>query len=184
MAETYADFSEPETSKTFKQRIKEIQTVHPHFHRNKNMLYMISLTRHDVTLNDRWLDLGLFTDNGVEASFLARDDKVYHHSEIADEFTVGFEFGLSYHRTVSSRNVMNIFGYISNLGGLWGALIPVFSWFTGLYGPAMFSRSIITHNFKFDSGDLGASSDKDSKKKTKVLASGASTLAKQLRSKT
>ena len=99
--------------------------LHPPFHKNKNMKYFVDLKRNEVTLTDTWYDIGLFGNYDVYSSFLSFYDRS-HHSEISEKFEFGFEIGLSEHKSVSSRTVMNLFGYISNLGGLWGALIPLF----------------------------------------------------------
>ena len=44
-----------------------------------------------------------------------------------------------------------IFDFASDLGGLQGALDVVFAILCSFYAPAVYARSILKHNFKFDS---------------------------------
>ena len=62
-----------------------------------------------------------------------------------------FELSLAADVKIASRSVYTLFQFASDLGGLSGALDWVFGLIVSFYAPAIYSRSILRHNFKFDS---------------------------------
>ena len=61
------------------------------------------------------------------------------------------EFKLGSEKRITQRNVYNIFAYASDIGGLQGALDSIFGFLMSFFAPLMFSRSVLRHNYKYDS---------------------------------
>lgn len=75
------------------------------------------------------------------------------------------EMELGFNKHIASRAVYNVFDYISDIGGLQGALDSIFCIIMGFWAPAMTGRSLL-RNFKYDSnsGDGGEGGDGSRKK--------------------
>ena len=111
---------------------------------------------------DNYWAFGLFGSDDVQREFLSFDNEAIFLSDTNLPFLFTVEFDLSIHKNISTRAVYNVFEFASDLGGLQGALAVVFIFLCSFYSPAMFSRSIMRHNFQFDSNT--EKHDKRSKK--------------------
>ena len=119
---------------------------------------------------DDWLSIGLFSSD-VEQEFIE-----YVTSEAlatSSEYAFGFvtQLKLFKEKKIATRQVYNIFQFASDFGGLQGALDLVFGFAMSFFTPVMLTRSILRHNYKFDTDPAdGTQQSRDSDRRLQAAA--------------
>ena len=95
---------------------------------------------------------GFLGEKGVELRFMTFHD---YKSSVSDSGLEdsGLSLAITLHHTakVFSRQALDLWLLLAYLGGLSVALDWMHGACVSLYSPALFQRSVIRHNFKFDS---------------------------------
>ena len=151
MVDNYIDFNEKNSAYSIKGLIYELLRLHVDTWHNANLLQQIKLKTNVANFLDNYWAFGLFGSDDVQKEFLSVDTTGIFLSDTKLPFLFTVEVDLSIHKNISTRAVYNIFDFASDLGGLQGALAVLFIFLCSFYSPAMFSRSIMRHNFHFDS---------------------------------
>ena len=94
----------------------------------------------------------LFGAFGVDMRFMTPHSNSQQVSSASAEDS-GFRLRFDLHHTakVYTRQAFDFWMYLAYLGGLSVALSWIHGVFVSIYNPAIFRRSVIRHNFKFDS---------------------------------
>ena len=143
----------------------ELLRVHVDTWYHADLLQRFELKTNEVNfLDDVWA-FGLFASGDVQKEFLSVDATSIFLQDTDLPFLFTVEVDLSIRKQISTRAVYNVFDFASDLGGLQATLAAIFIFLCGFYSPAMFSRSILRHNFKFDSN-----TEKKDEKNMELLA--------------
>ena len=166
MVDNYIDFNEKDSASSIKGLIYDILRLHVDTWYHASLLTQIKLKTNEANFYDDYWSFGLFGSNDVQKEFLSVDTTDWFLSDTELPFMFLAEVDLSIHKNISTRAVSNIFDFASDLGGLQGALAVLFIFLCSFFSPAMFSRSIMRHNFHYDSN----TEKKDKRQKSKFAA--------------
>ena len=149
--DNYVDFKDKNSDTSVKGMIYELLRVHVDTWYHADLLQTIKLKTNEVNFLDGIWAFGLFASGDVVKEFLSVDTTSIFLQDTDLPFLFTVEVDLSIQKQISTRAVYNVFDFASDIGGLQGALAAIFIFICGFYSPAMFSRSVMRHNFKYDS---------------------------------